>query len=275
MTQSRPSRTVAATSEGRLRRAAICLTALLAFAGSAPQADADTNALWDIVNGQCVPDQRAHDDPAPCAQVDLDDGEARGYAVLKDLVGATQFLLIPTERVAGIESPQILAPGAPNYFADAWRARSYVEQRAGRALPRDWMSLAINSAAARSQSQLHIHVDCVRADVRQALTAHADEIGTTWSPFPVPLAGQQYRVMTVWDADLETVNPFRLLADGLHAGDDMGAQSLVVVGSTGTDGRPGFVLLAGRADAASPGSGHGEDLQDHVACPPPAEAIGK
>ena len=90
----------------------------------------------------------------------------------------------------------------------------------------------------------------------------------------VPLAGQPYRAMAV-DGDELDVNPFRLLADGLAAGDSMGAQTLVVVGSTGADGRPGFVLLAGRADAATPGSGHGEDLQDHVACPPPAEVIGK
>ena len=135
------------------------------------QAVADPNALWTIVNGQCVPDQRNNGDPAPCALVDLDGGEPRGYAVLKDLVGTTQYLLIPTERVPGIESPQILAVDAPNYFADAWRARSFVEQRAGRELPRDSLSLAINSADARSQDQLHIHVDCVRADVRQALTA--------------------------------------------------------------------------------------------------------
>jgi CDP-diacylglycerol pyrophosphatase len=55
----------------------------------------------------------------------------------------------------------------------------------------------------------------------------------------------------------------------------MGAQTLAVVGTTGADGRPGFVLLAGRADATRPGSGHSEDLQDHQACPPPAELIGK
>jgi len=66
-----------------------------------------------------------------------------------------------------------------------------------------------------------------------------------------------------------------LLADSLPAGDFMGAQSLVVVGDNDADGRPGFVLLAGRSDGASPGSGHGEDLQDHVACPPSAEAMGK
>lgn len=231
--------------------------------------------LWTIVNGQCVPDQRNNDNPAPCALVDLEGGEPRGSAVLKDLVGATQFLLIPTERIGGIESPQILAADAPNYFAEAWRARSFVDQRAGRELPRDWVSLAINSADARSQDQLHIHVDCVRADVRQALTAHADDIGARWQPLPVALVGQQYRAMAVGDEDLETVNPFRLLADDLPSGDSMAAQTLVVVGNIAADGRPGFVLLAGRADAASPGSGHGEELQDHVACPPPAEVIGK
>jgi CDP-diacylglycerol pyrophosphatase len=258
-----------------LRRIAVSLAAVLATAVCAPQAVADPNALWAIVNGQCVPDQRNNGDPAPCALVDLDGGEPHGYAVLKDLVGTTQYLLIPTERVGGIESSQILAADAPNYFADAWRARSFVEQRAGRELPRDWLSLAINSADARSQDQLHIHIDCVRADVRQVLIAHADDFGTTWQRLPVTLAGQQYQAMAISGQELDAVNPFRLLADGLPAGDSMGAQSLVVVGHNGADGRPGFVLLAGRADAASPGSGHGEDLQDHVACPPPAQVMGK
>jgi CDP-diacylglycerol pyrophosphatase len=239
----------------------------LVLTAGAPTAAADPNALWDIVNGQCVPNQQAQGRPAPCALVDL----AGGYAVLKDIVGATQYLAIPTARVAGIESPEILAAGAPNYFADAWRARSYVEQRAGRGLPRDWVSLAINSSDARSQNQLHIHIDCVRADVRQMLAAYAENIGGTWSPLPVAMAGESYRAMAVPGEEL-VANPFRLLADGLSDGESMGAQSLVVVGATDVDGGPGFVLLAGSTDA---GSGHGEDLQDHHGCPPPAEAIGK
>jgi CDP-diacylglycerol pyrophosphatase len=264
----------AVRTRARLRGVAGALL-FLATAVWVPQAGADPNALWAIVKGQCVPGQQNNDDPAPCALVDLDGGEPRGYAILKDLVGATQFLLIPTARVPGIESPQILAADAPNYFADAWRARSFVEQRAGRELPRDWLSLAINSADARSQNQLHIHVDCVRADVREALSAHADDIGATWRPFPETLVGQQYRAMSVRAQDLDGVNPFRLLADDLPPGESMGGQSLVMVGANDADGRPGFVLLAGRADVARPGSGHGEDLQDHVACPPQPEVMGK
>ena len=261
-------------TRARLRGVAGALL-LLATAVCAPQAVADPNALWAIVNGQCVPGQQNNGDPAPCALVDLDGGEPRGYAVLKDLVGATQFLLIPTARVPGIESPQILAADAPNYFADAWRARSFVEQRAGRELPRDWLSLAINSADARSQDQLHIHVDCVRADVRQALsptpTTSARRGGRSPKRLPVSSTGRCRSRRRNWTASTR----FGFSPTSLPAGDSMGAQSLVVVGDNDADGRPGFVLLAGRADVTSPGSGHGEDLQDHVACPPPAEVMGK
>lgn len=132
-------------------------------------AQADPDALWAIVNGQCVPDLYEHHDPAPCAQVDLSRGEDRGWAVYKDITGDRQYLLIPTAHIPGIESPALLSAGATNYFGVAWQARAFVEQQAGGALPRDWMSLAINSSVSRSQNQLHIHIDCLRADVRDAL----------------------------------------------------------------------------------------------------------
>src|ERR1700757_2680511 len=70
----------------------------------------DSDALWTIVHDQCVPHEQRASDPAPCALVDLSGGGDRGYVVLKDPVGATQFLLIPTARVTGIESPALLEP---------------------------------------------------------------------------------------------------------------------------------------------------------------------
>jgi CDP-diacylglycerol pyrophosphatase len=111
--------------------------------------------------------------------VEIDAGERHGYAVLKDLVGATQFLVIPTDRISGIESPTLLEPDATDYFAAAWRTRSFVDVRAGADIPRDWMSLVVNSALARTQNQLHIHVDCVRADVREALADASPMSGRT------------------------------------------------------------------------------------------------
>ena len=241
---------------------AAALVVLLGFSG-AGAARADPNALWDIVNDRCVPDQQQHGDPAPCALVDGDS------AVLKDLVGDRQFLLIPTARVTGIESPELLAPDAPNYFADAWRARSFVDERAGFTLPRDWVSLAINSEDARTQDQLHIHVDCVRADVAEALAVHADAIGPAWAPFPVPLVGDEYSAIAVEGEDLD-VNPFQLLADGIAgAREDMGRQTLVVVGAYLPGGRSGFVILADHVDVALGDTAGGEALQDHAACPRP------
>ncbi len=238
---------------------------VVAAAVTAGQAHADPNALWTIVHDQCVPDQQASDNPAPCSLVDLGAGEDRGYAVLKDLVGATQFLLIPTERITGIESPTLLQPDTPNYFGPAWRARTFVDARAGVELPRDWISLAVNSEMARTQDQLHIHIDCVRADVREALSRHIADIGPNWAPFPEPLSGHPYQAMTVEGDDLGA-DPFTLLANRTS---DMGRETLVVAGTYLSDGRPGFVVLAGQADPAAGIPGSGEELQDHSTCPPP------
>jgi len=233
---------------------------------TAAQAGADPNALWTIVHDQCVPDQEASGNPAPCSQVNIGAGEQRGYAVLKDLVGATQFLLIPTLRIPGIESPTLLDPDATNYVAAAWDARSFVDARAGVAIPRDWMSLSINSAVARSQNQLHVHIDCVRADIRETVNRRIAEVGPDWTPFPEPLRGHPYQAMLVEGETLDAANPIQLLA---KRADDMGLETLVVVGAYLPDGRPGFVLLASRADPAAGNPGAGEELQDHTACPPP------
>jgi CDP-diacylglycerol pyrophosphatase len=233
---------------------------------SAAHANADPNALWTIVHDQCVPDQEASGDPAPCSLVDLDAGERRGYAVLKDLVGATQFLVIPTERILGIESPALLEPDAANYFAAAWDASSFVDARAGIDIPRDWMSLAVNSAVARTQNQLHIHIDCVRADVRDAVSRHIADVGPDWAPFPEPLTGHPYLAMAVEGETLAGTNPVQLLAKRV---DDMGLETLVVVGTYLGAGQPGFVLLAGQAEPAAGIPGAGEELQDHTTCPPP------
>src|SRR5271157_5696279 len=124
---------------------------------------ADPSALWRIVHGACARHAEAGEGPKPCERVDLDVGEAEGVAILKDLNGVAQMLAIPTRRISGIEDPQMLAPDAPPVFADAWKAKDLVEARlGGRALPREAVALAINSQYARSQDQLHVHVDCVR-----------------------------------------------------------------------------------------------------------------
>jgi CDP-diacylglycerol pyrophosphatase len=243
------------------RPMALMAVGLLAVA---PVADAhgDREALWRVVHDQCVPDQLSRRDPGPCTEVNLDGGEARGSAVLKDSEGPDQFLLIPTARVTGIEDPAVRTPGAPNYFEYAWRARAYTEAEAGGVLPRDWISLAVNSVAARTQDQLHIHIDCLRADVHRVLADAAGLIGPAWAPLPVPLAGDSYQAVAI--ESLDSVNPFALATDSSDA-----ALSTVVVVGAGTDEDPGFVVLRRTAPAGSEDPAAGENLQDHDSCPAP------
>ncbi len=224
---------------------------------------ADPDALWKIVHDRCGPGALARN-PSPCVSVSADD------AVLKDLVGATQFLLIPTARITGIESPAVLMDGAPNYFADAWLARQDIDARLGHAMPRDAIALAINPPTARSQEQLHIHIDCVRPDIREALRQQT--IGDEWRMVPNPLAGQRYAALR-FPGDTLVRNPFRVLADTMPgAREAMGTYTLVLLGTTDPQGSPGFILLAGHV--GPDGTGHGEDLQDHgcaLGGRPPAE----
>jgi CDP-diacylglycerol pyrophosphatase len=218
-------------------------------------AASDPMILWKIVHNHCVVDQTQNGKPAPCARLAAD------YAILKDIVGATQYLLIPTTRLTGIESPALLAPGAANYFADAWGEMSLVQSQLPKPLPRQDLSLAINSIDGRTQQQLHIHMDCIRRDVRDSLAQHGAAIGPDWAPFPVPLAGHRYQAMRIPGDALGEANPFRLLAEkqpGARAA--MGLHTLVLVGAADT----GFILLDDRADPAHGDMGSGEALQDHA-----------
>jgi CDP-diacylglycerol pyrophosphatase len=236
---------------------ALLALALLAGAGLVAARAANPDALWHIVHDRCVPDQIANGTPAPCTEVDI----KGGTALLKDQVGVAQFLLMPTAKVTGMEDAAILAPSAPNYFAAAWAARGHVSALLHRDLPDDATSLAINSEVGRTQNQLHIHIDCLRADIRTALAAHAASIGPAWAPVPGGLAGHPYQAMRLDDLSR---NPFHVLADTLPgAAADMGHHTLVLVGAP--DGS-GFILLADRAHLPAGDFASGEELQDH-ACP--------
>ena len=171
-----------------------------------------------------------------------------------------QMLAIPTRRIGGIEDPQMLAADAPPVFAEAWAAKPLLESRlGGRTLPREAVALAINSRWARSQQQFHIHVDCLRPEVAEALRAARETLDGTWRAVPLP--GRIYLARRVNSADLADAEPIKLLAEGVDgAKADMGVWTLAAVGAD-FHGKPGFVLLANAFSLS--GGGHAEDLQDH------------
>ncbi len=221
----------------------------------------DRGTLWRIVHHECVLHKLESGVPAPCAEVDLAGGEENGEAILKDRIGETQFLLIPTRRLAGIEDPLIGTAVLPNYWRGAWAARRLVSQLARKELPRDAIGMAINSAMARSQDQLHIHIDCIRPDVRETLSARTGEIGPQWAALAAGLAGHNYRARWI-DGSGPEPDPFILLAAEARAsGVPMASETLAVIGAQRHDGREGFILLASQASKG--GEAHAEDLLDH------------
>ena len=241
----------------RLTRRTALLGFLLSFLGNGGCAFADSNALWNIVNGQCVPRQIAQHTASPCSAVSL----TGGYAVLKDLKGKYQYLLIPTRRVSGIEDPYLETAAAPNYFADAWAERTWLEAQLGRTVPRSDVALAVNSIYGRTQNQLHIHIDCLRPDVAAALAAHAGQIGGNWAPLPLPPFKHVYLAEQIDSGDLAGINPFTLIA-AQRPNQKMALETAVIVGARSADGKPGFYLLSSSADLADHDVGAGEELQD-------------
>ncbi|HXZ18049.1 MAG TPA: CDP-diacylglycerol diphosphatase [Roseiarcus sp.] len=259
-TQTSPMR--GSSRANRLGRDAPLALAVVLVLSSLP-AHADPNALWRFVHDGCAPHFEAGEGPRPCEAVDWNGGVAEGVAILKDLNGVAQMLAIPTRRISGVEDPQMLAPDAPPVFADGWKAKALVEARlGGRSLPREAVALAINSQYARSQDQLHVHVDCVRVDVIEALQAYAPALDAEWRAMTVPLDGRVYFARRIDSNDLLQHEPLlRLVADGLpEAGARMGAVSFAVVGAE-FEGKPGFVLIADLFSLE--GGGHAEDIEDH------------
>jgi CDP-diacylglycerol pyrophosphatase len=236
-------------------RTALALIAAALALGLAP-ARADRMALWRIVHGQCVPAaEKGAELPPPCLQVE------GATAVIKDRNGVAQVLAIPIARVTGIEDPVLLSPGAPHYFADAWRARALMATYLTAMPARPDVGIAINSEYSRSQDQLHLHVDCLKREVIKALADYAPHLDHQWRPMTVALDGRKYWARRVDSADLGGVDPFRLLSEDMpKAKDEMGSWSLAAVPVDFAGGR-GFALLADHAELTA--GGHAEDLQDH------------
>ena len=237
----------------------VAIAALATFGAQSAQADRDL--LWNIVNFKCLRHLTKSEAPIPCDSVDVSKGWDNGAALLKDFHGVARMLAIPTHRVTGIEDPTLLAPDEFNYFTAAWAARANVEFRLKHALPREAVAITVNSMVARSQDQLHLQIDCLDKDVVAALASYPDALDTQWRPMTVELKGRRYWARKLDSEDFSDVSPFRLLADGIDgARTEMGIWSLAAVGAV-FSGKPGFILLADRADQTA--GGRAEDLQDH------------
>jgi len=214
------------------------------------------DALWQIVSQHCVPNQQQNDDPAPCLKVDL----TENYVLFKDNNGPYHDLLMPVDKVSGIESPVLQTNQAPLYFSQAWNNRDHISSETGKPLKDQWISLAINSKYGRSQNQLHIHIACLRQDVYNVLSDQEKNIDQNWRPLAEKLVGHQYLVKKLEGTDLSKENPFRLLQNYVvKQGDSIGNYGLALVVSSQGD----MILLANRLNLVDLNLGSAGEIQDY------------
>ncbi len=225
--------------------AGMAVTALLLLTAGAP-IDPARDRLRMIVQQQCLPLWLREHRADPCVSVNVGsaDGSAidSGYAILHDRKGGAHFLLISTRSITGIESPELEEPEAPNYFDAAWRARELLASFLGHAVPRAAVGMALNSIRARSQDQLHIHIECLGRGIFTALVQNAQRIRPSWGE--IVLDGWTYQALRIDGRELGARNPVQLLATGVAADRArIGAFTVLVAGMQYADG-PGFVVLA-------------------------------
>ncbi|WP_231104154.1 CDP-diacylglycerol diphosphatase, partial [Xanthomonas graminis] len=169
----------------------------------------NAGALWRIVHRQCEPAFRLSGDPAPCRALD----PVHGYALLQAKSGGAHELLIPTRRIKGIESRVLQESATPNYFWLAWQARGTLSVVAGRPVPDTAVAIAVNSQYGRMQNQLHLHIACLRPDIRLQFAAVAPAWDRRWARYW--MLGHRYYLRTLSEAELVSQSLFVRVAEEL------------------------------------------------------------
>ena len=242
----------------------LCVVAAFALGARAAVIDASRGALWQVVQA-CLVNHALTGAAFPCLEVEISDGNERGYVILQPPLMASDLILAPTRRSVGVEDPSLQAPDAPNYFEDAWNARRFLEDALKQPIARDDLVLAVNSRQARTQDQLHIHIGCLTSAARQTIRAFAPALPEgRWVPLGRPFHGLEFWGRLVVAENLIGVNPFRLAAeDWPKQSKDRSQLTIAVAGIRLPDGRNGFVLLASYDDPF--GQFSAEDFLDYSA----------
>jgi CDP-diacylglycerol pyrophosphatase len=105
-------------------------------------------------------------------------------------------------------------------------------------------------------------MDCMRPDVAIALAAQKKMLADQWEDLPALLHGHRYRARLIEDGTLEHTGPFKILfADVKRRGESMADETLLLTGTTLSDGKPGFILLKDHVQSGDHASV--EELLDH------------
>jgi len=241
---------------------ALYAATLVALAVVAPplQAALEGSELWSVVN-YCRAQNSAIGLPFPCLSVQPERDGQGGYVLLRSPHLKSEILLVPTERLTGVEDPGAASAAAAVYWREAWDVRRLIGERLRRQIDPGNIALAVNAKVGRTQEQLHIHIDCVRAEVEANMSAHGPATGTGWMRL------RDFRGMPLWarwigEDDLGVLNPVQAVADGVPgAKANLDLFGVAVVSARSDGASKGAYLIAVRSDARRAMSA--EALLDH------------
>ena len=233
-----PAVTIPGTSRWRFRLVLTAATAFLAAAVVSKVVNASPRgALWQVVSA-CLANYDMTRSPFPCLAVNLEGGASRGFVLLRPPIGPPDTILTPARPVVGIEDPALSAPGAPNYFADAWNSLSFVE---GASMSPD-AAVGVNSQLRRSQDQFHVHIGCLKPQARKLVARAAAAPAGVWTRAQAQhMPGQSVWTLALEAADVADFNPIAEAMRLESGGDSLALITLVVARNPN---RPGFTLLA-------------------------------
>jgi CDP-diacylglycerol pyrophosphatase len=171
-----------------------------------------------------------------------------GYFLFQDS-STGQFLLIPDILVSGIEAniqqlpvpapPAVPSMTLPNYWSEAFDWAKHYHPT----VPPTSLGVAINSANARTQDQLHIHICTLLPEVIATLKNPPKAIGDKWNGTPFLSLGEgNHMYDAIHIANLASENPFVVLFQD--------------PGASGTDGRSRRMADQNIVVTAAPGGGY-------------------
>lgn len=217
----------------------------------------NSDKLWQTINQQCIPQFKNGNLQSPCIKVD----QIHRYVIYKDIKGPLHDLLLPLDKISGIESPILQQKNTENYFMRAWQNRDLFIKSANKPINEQFLSLAINSKYGRTQEQLHIHLACLKPDVYQTIKENEHAITANWQPLKERINSHQYIAIKVPASDINKISPFNYLEKYVaEQGDNIAYYGLAMTPSTQKNE---FILLASRLKLLDFNLGSAGAIQDY------------
>ena len=124
-------------------------------------------------------------------------------------------------------------------------ARGLIATANGRPPARGQIALIVNSRRVRVQDQLHIHIGCLLPAARRVLADAAPTLPLDeWRLIGPVIPHQPFWATRIRSADLEGVDPFRIVDDLLGRAAPNPADIMFMVVGSQVDGEDGFLILA-------------------------------